>query len=118
MNSVSESIGKKKQRSNKKKKKKLDTLEIRSITKKIGKDKENEKRKEVTETWSKIIGRRERKHSVREEKNKKVNKEPAKETVKKRKPFKTSAVVITAKDNNVSYSFTRHVILLKYCNIR
>lgn len=52
----------------------------------------------------KVIGRKERK--IRE-KRKDVNKNKKKEFVKKvpkKKPLKTSAVVITVRDENVSYS--------------
>lgn len=100
VNSVSESVRKNKSKSIKKRKERLDTLEKGSNIKRTGKEKENEKRKEITEVWFKVIGRKERKHNVREEKNKKINKELVKKTVKKRKLFKISAVVITAKDNN------------------
>lgn len=66
-----------------------------------------ERNKETTEMWSRIVGRKEKKQRTKENKedgNKIKNKEPVKEIVRKKRLLKTSAVVITARDENVSYS--------------
>lgn len=57
--------------------------------------------------WSRIVGRKEKKQRTKENKedgNKIKNREPVKEIVRKKRLLKTSAVVITARDENVSYS--------------
>lgn len=95
------------QTSKKKTRKKSITME-RDSTKIKGKRKEKnelESRKEP-ETWVTVLGRRERKNSAekrRDSANNIKRKEINKEIVKKKKPLKTSAVVITAGED-VSYS--------------
>lgn len=66
--------------------------------------------KDTPDVWSKVVSRRARKRSTREETNfkdganSKDRKNMVKEQTKKRKPYKTSAIVITTNDKNVSYS--------------
>lgn len=81
--------------------------ERRDLTRTTRKDNVVERDKEITETWSKVVGRKERKtnsENGREEVNNNKKKEIARNVVKKRKPLKTSAVVITVKDEQISYS--------------
>lgn len=65
-----------------------------------------ERNKETTEMWSRIVGHKEKKQRTKknENGNKIKNREPVKEIVKKKRLLKTSALVITARDVNVSYS--------------
>lgn len=60
---------------------------------------------EHQDAWSKVVGRKERRRSVRDGNiNNNSDKRKEKEKTRPRKLLKTSAVVITTGDKNVSYS--------------
>lgn len=102
-----ESSGKRGRESSNKKKKNLDrinNMEKNSSRKRRETEKSTEKNGNNMETWSKVIGRKERRQNSKEESHKKAGKIKEADKVKKRKPLRTSAVVITTGDNNTSYS--------------
>lgn len=67
-------------------------------------EKSIEKNGNNLELWSRIVGRKEKRQSTREELHRKVVKPREIEKVKKRRSLKTSAIVITTGDSNTSYS--------------
>lgn len=88
--------------SKKKKKERLSSTDLSARKKRKNKQSEEENG-DQPELWSKIIGRREKKQNRdREEAHKRNEKEDVR--TRKRKPLKTSAVVITVGDQQTSYS--------------
>lgn len=61
-------------------------------------------RKEQADLWTKVIGRKERRRSNREEARNRYEKGNREDKTKLRRPLKTSAVVITTEDRSISYS--------------
>lgn len=82
----------------------VDSLRDSGLKRNKNMEKTPGKRGEQNELWSKVIGRKERRRSNREETT--IQREKAKSTERNkiRKPLKTSAIVITTGDRNVSYS--------------
>lgn len=96
---------KRKENTQKKRTERINSLEYNARKKKN--NKENQYAYEgdgnASELWSKVIGRKERKQNKNREEGNKI-KERENSKVKKRRPLKTSAVVITVGDQNTSYS--------------
>lgn len=97
-----ENLGK--QNKERKRSVRLDSLGDSGSKKKKSSEKTPGKKGEQQQLWSKVIGRKERRRSIREENTAQREKIRSIERNKIRKPLKTSAVVITVGDRNVSYS--------------
>lgn len=89
---------------NKKNMHRTNNMEKNSSKKRRDTEKSTEKNRNNLETWSTVIGRKERRQNAKEEAHRKDGKTKDIDKVRKRKPLKISAVVITTGDSNISYS--------------
>lgn len=56
-----------------------------------------EKNRESTELWTKVVGRREKKHNSERREKKQTIRRTERNVARKKEPLKTSAVIITAR---------------------
>lgn len=91
-------------RSGRKKSRKISEKSDLNDVKRVG---DTSKNSEQVELWTKVVGRKEIKQSSEKKKEKIVYRKDRgteKSVVRKKKPLKTSAVIITVKNDQISYS--------------